>query len=163
MDRTAERRQGVETVARPAPGRVPRHVALVLGGEEAWEGLGSLPADEIHRVSRRVLVPLLEFAGGVGVEAVTLVVPFTGERGPRRSAEALLGPLVATAEGEVPAAEAGDRGKCRPSVRAALDHSGRGEVVGAVRGLLAAGVGAGRSTRPPSRATCPPPKPPRST
>jgi undecaprenyl diphosphate synthase len=89
--------------------KTPRHVAIIMDGNGRWAKARWLPRTAGHRAGVAVLVPLLETAGEVGVEAVTLYAFSTEnwER-PETEVDSLMGLFLETAKGKVP--ELNERG-----------------------------------------------------
>ncbi len=89
--------------------KTPRHVAIIMDGNGRWAKARWLPRTAGHRAGVAVLVPLLEAAGEVGVEAVTLYAFSTEnwER-PETEVDSLMGLFLETAKGKVP--ELNERG-----------------------------------------------------
>ncbi len=148
--------------------RTPRHVAVIMDGNGRWAKARWLPRAAGHRAGVRVLTPLLETAGELGVETLTLYA-FSTENWARPETEVstLMSLFLETAKGKVP--ELNERGarlrflgrreKLPESVQAAireaealtaandkldvyvaLNYGGRSEIVDAARRMISAGL-----------------------
>ncbi|MDX2132415.1 MAG: polyprenyl diphosphate synthase [Planctomycetota bacterium] len=54
------------------PARIPRHVAIIMDGNGRWAAARGLPREFGHRAGAKVVREVVEHAGNVGVEVVTL-------------------------------------------------------------------------------------------
>ena len=148
--------------------KVPRHVAIIMDGNGRWAKAHWLPRSAGHRAGVEVLTPLLEAAGELGVEAITLYA-FSTENWERPETEvaSLMELFLETAKGKVP--ELNERGArlrflgrldhLPPSVQAAieeaekltkdndklnvyiaLNYGGRAEIVDAARRMIEEGL-----------------------
>ncbi|HSL01818.1 MAG TPA: polyprenyl diphosphate synthase [Rubrobacteraceae bacterium] len=154
--------------ALPDPRRVPRHVAVIMDGNGRWAQRRWLPRAAGHRAGVAVLTPLLEVAGEVGVESLTLYAFSTENWGrPDDEVEMLMRLFLETAREKVP--ELSERGarlrfvgrredlpasvleamreaedltanNDRLDVYVALNYGGRSEIVDATRRMLADGL-----------------------
>lgn len=60
------------------PGSLPRHVALIMDGNNRWAKARGLPGTEGHRAGERALRDLVEFAAKANIEVLT-VFAFSSE------------------------------------------------------------------------------------
>ncbi len=165
---TAEPRALAEVIAGVDPRRVPRHVAIIMDGNGRWAQRRWLPRAAGHKAGVAVLTPLLEVAGQVGVESLTLYA-FSTENWARQDDEVdtLMRLFLETAREKVP--ELNERGarlrflgrrealpesvlgamreaegltahNDRLDVYVALNYGGRSEIVDAARRMLADGL-----------------------
>jgi undecaprenyl diphosphate synthase len=147
---------------------MPRHVAIIMDGNGRWAKARWLPRAAGHRAGVAVLTPLLETAGELGVEAVTLYA-FSTENWERPEAEvdSLMTLFLEVAKDKIP--ELNERGvrlrflgrreRLPKDVRAAieeaeeltgnndklqvyvaLNYGGRAEIVDAARRMMESGV-----------------------
>jgi undecaprenyl diphosphate synthase len=150
------------------PRRVPRHVAIIMDGNGRWAKRRWLPRAAGHRAGVSVLTPLLETAGRLGIEAITLYA-FSTENWIRPESEVrtLMELFLETARGKVPElkekgarlrfvgrrdrlpeavcgaireAEVLTRYNDRLDVYIALNYGGRSEIVDAARRIIADGL-----------------------
>jgi undecaprenyl diphosphate synthase len=150
------------------PRRTPRHVAIIMDGNGRWAKARWLPRAAGHRAGVQVLTPLLETAGELGVETLTLYA-FSTENWTRPESEisTLMSLFLETARGKVP--ELNDRGarlrflgrrerlpkpvqgaireaealtadNDKLDVYVALNYGGRSEIVDAARHMISAGL-----------------------
>jgi len=150
------------------PRRTPRHVAIIMDGNGRWAKARWLPRAAGHRAGVQVLTPLLETAGELGVEVLTLYA-FSTENWTRPETEVstLMSLFLETARGKVP--ELNERGarlrfvgrrehlpeSVRSAIREAealtaandkldvyiaLNYGGRSEIVDAARRMISAGL-----------------------
>ncbi|MEJ7631007.1 MAG: polyprenyl diphosphate synthase [Rubrobacteraceae bacterium] len=148
--------------------RTPRHVAIIMDGNGRWARARWLPRAAGHRAGVQVLTPLLETAGELGVETLTLYA-FSTENWTRPETEVstLMSLFLETARGKVPDLNergarlrfVGRRENLPESVRAAireaemltaandkldvyiaLNYGGRSEIVDAARRMISAGL-----------------------
>ncbi len=148
--------------------KTPRHVAIIMDGNGRWARARWLPRAAGHRAGVAVLTPLLETAGELGVEALTLYAFSTEnwER-PETEVDSLMELFLETAKGKVP--ELNERGarlrflgrrerlpeavrssivqaeeltknNDRLDVYVALNYGGRAEIVDAARRMMEDGV-----------------------
>ena len=89
--------------------KTPRHVAVIMDGNGRWAKARWLPRSAGHRAGVAVLPPLLEAAGEVGVEALTLYA-FSTENWarPEPEVDSLMDLFLETAKGKIP--ELNERG-----------------------------------------------------
>ena len=89
--------------------KTPRHVAVIMDGNGRWAKDRRLPRIAGHHAGVEVLAPILEAAGELGVETVTLYA-FSTENWERPETEvnSLMDLFLQTAKGKVP--ELNDRG-----------------------------------------------------
>lgn len=163
-----ERVFGVPARSEGGRGAVPRHVAIIMDGNGRWAKRRLLPRTAGHRAGVTVLTPLLETAGRMGVEFLTLYA-FSTENWIRPESEVntLMELFLETARSKVP--ELNERGArlrfmgrreklpaavCeaieeaerltahndRLNVYIALNYGGRSEIVDAARRIVADGV-----------------------
>jgi undecaprenyl diphosphate synthase len=147
---------------------LPRHVAIIMDGNGRWAKARWLPRAAGHRAGVSVLTPLLEAAGEVGVEALTLYAFSTEnwER-PETEVDSLMTLFLETAKGKVPElnergarlrflgrrghlteavqtaigeAEELTRENDRLHVYIALNYGGRAEIVDAARRMMEDGL-----------------------
>ena len=150
------------------PRRTPRHVAVIMDGNGRWAKARWLPRAAGHRAGVQVLTPLLETAGELGVETLTLYA-FSTENWTRPETEVstLMSLFLETARGKVPElnergarlrfvgrrehlpesvqnamreAEALTEDNDRLDVYIALNYGGRSEIVDAARRMISAGL-----------------------
>lgn len=147
---------------------MPRHVAIIMDGNGRWARARWLPRAAGHRAGVAVLTPLLEAAGEVGVEALTLYAFSTENWGrPETEVDSLMALFLETAKGKVPELDergarlrfVGRREHLSEGVRAAmseaeeltrkndrldvyiaLNYGGRGEIVDAARRMMEDGL-----------------------
>ena len=148
--------------------KVPRHVAIIMDGNGRWAKKRWLPRAAGHRAGVSVLTPLLETAGEVGVETLTLYA-FSTENWarPETEVDSLMSLFLETARDKVPEltergarlhflgrrehlpggvraameeAEALTRGNDKLDVYVALNYGGRGEIVDAARRMMRDGL-----------------------
>ncbi|HEX2098792.1 MAG TPA: polyprenyl diphosphate synthase [Rubrobacteraceae bacterium] len=148
--------------------KLPRHVALIMDGNGRWAKARWLPRAAGHRAGVTVLTPLLETAGELGVEALTLYA-FSTENWARPETEvnSLMTLFLETAKGKVPElnergarlrflgrrrhlpeavrsaieeAERLTRDNGRLDVYVALNYGGRAEIVDAARDMIEDGL-----------------------
>ena len=147
---------------------LPRHVAIIMDGNGRWAKARWLPRAAGHRAGVAVLTPLLEAAGELGVEALTLYAFSTENWGrPEREVDSLMTLFLETAKGKVPELNErgvrlrflGRRGHLPEAVRTAieeaenltrtndklqvyiaLNYGGRAEIVDAVRRMMEDGL-----------------------
>jgi undecaprenyl diphosphate synthase len=147
---------------------LPRHVAIIMDGNGRWAKARWLPRVAGHRAGVAVLTPLLEAAGELGVEALTLYAFSTENWGrPETEVDSLMALFLETAKGKVPELNErgarlhflGRRGHLPEAVRAAIDeaeeltrgndrlhvyvalnYGGRAEIVDAVRCMIEDGL-----------------------
>jgi undecaprenyl diphosphate synthase len=147
---------------------VPRHVAIIMDGNGRWAKAHWLPRAAGHRAGVAVLTPLLEAAGELGVEALTLYAFSTENWGrPENEVNSLMNLFLETAKGKVP--ELNERGArlrflgrrkhlpepVQTSIReaeeltrhndkldvyVALNYGGRAEIVDAARRMMEDGL-----------------------
>ena len=146
----------------------PRHVAIIMDGNGRWAKARWLPRVAGHRAGVAVLTPLLETAGELGVEALTLYA-FSTENWERPEAEvdSLMALFLEAAKDKVPElnergaqlrflgrrrhlpedvqaaieeAEGLTRDNDRLQVYVALNYGGRAEIVDAARRMMESGV-----------------------
>ena len=81
---------------------MPRHVAVIMDGNGRWAKARWLPRTAGHRAGVAVLTPLLEVAGELGVEVLTLYA-FSTENWarPETEVDSLMGLFLETAKGKV--------------------------------------------------------------
>ena len=150
------------------PRQVPRHVAVIMDGNGRWAQRRWLPRAAGHRAGVAVLTPLLEVAGEVGVESLTLYAFSTENWGrPDDEVDTLMRLFLETAREKVP--ELSERGarlrfvgrrealpvsvleamreaedltahNDRLNVYVALNYGGRSEIVDAARRMLTDGL-----------------------
>jgi len=141
-----------------------------MDGNGRWAKARWLPRAAGHRAGVEVLPPLLEVAGELGVEALTLYAFSTENWGrPETEVDSLMSLFLETAKGKVPELNErgarlrflGRRGHLPEAVRAAieeaqeltkdndkldvyvaLNYGGRAEIVDAARRMIADGLGA---------------------
>ena len=150
------------------PRRTPRHVAVIMDGNGRWAKARWLPRAAGHRAGVQVLTPLLETAGELGVETLTLYA-FSTENWARPETEVstLMSLFLETARGKVPdlnergarlrflgrrerlpesvqgairEAEALTADNDKLDVYVALNYGGRSEIVDAARRMISAGL-----------------------
>ncbi|MGI8860514.1 MAG: polyprenyl diphosphate synthase [Rubrobacteraceae bacterium] len=150
------------------PRRTPRHVAIIMDGNGRWAKARWLPRAAGHRAGVQVLTPLLETAGELGVETLTLYA-FSTENWtrPENEVSTLMSLFLETARGKVPELNergarlrfVGRREHLPESVRSAiqeaealtasndsldvyiaLNYGGRSEIVDAARRMISAGL-----------------------
>jgi undecaprenyl diphosphate synthase len=82
---------------------LPRHVAIIMDGNGRWARARWLPRSAGHRAGVEVLTPLLEAAGELGVENLSLYA-FSTENWERPEAEvsSLMALFLQTARGKAP-------------------------------------------------------------
>jgi undecaprenyl diphosphate synthase len=147
---------------------LPRHVAIIMDGNGRWAKARWLPRAAGHRAGVEVLTPLLESAGELGVEVLTLYAFSTENWGrPETEVDSLMTLFLETAKGKVPElnergarlqflgrrehlpeavrtameeAEELTRGNDRLHVYVALNYGGRAEIVDAVRCMMKDGL-----------------------
>jgi undecaprenyl diphosphate synthase len=148
--------------------KMPRHVAVIMDGNGRWAKARWLPRTAGHRAGVAVLTPLLEAAGEVGVEALTLYA-FSTENWtrPETEVDSLMDLFLETAKGKVPELNErgarlrflGRRGHLPGAVRraieeaeeltkdndlldvyVALNYGGRAEIVDAARHMIEDGL-----------------------
>jgi undecaprenyl diphosphate synthase len=147
---------------------LPRHVAIIMDGNGRWAKARWLPRAAGHRAGVAVLTPLLEAAGELGVEALTLYAFSTENWGrPETEVDSLMTLFLETAKGKVPELNErgarlrfmGRRGHLPEAVRTAieeaenltrtndklqvyiaLNYGGRAEIVDAVRRMMEDGL-----------------------
>jgi undecaprenyl diphosphate synthase len=148
--------------------KLPRHVALIMDGNGRWAKARWLPRAAGHRAGVTVLTPLLETAGELGVEALTLYA-FSTENWarPETEVDSLMALFLETAKGKVPELNErgarlrflGRRGHLPQAVRSAieeaekltkdndkldvyvaLNYGGRAEIVDAARRMIEDGL-----------------------
>jgi undecaprenyl diphosphate synthase len=147
---------------------LPRHVAIIMDGNGRWAKARWLPRAAGHRAGVSVLTPLLEAAGEVGVEALTLYAFSTENWGrPETEVDSLMTLFLETAKGKVPElnergarlrflgrrghlteavqtaigeAEELTRENDRLHVYIALNYGGRAEIVDAARRMMEDGL-----------------------
>ena len=147
---------------------LPRHVAIIMDGNGRWAEARWLPRAAGHRAGVAVLTPLLEAAGELGVEALTLYAFSTENWGrPETEVDSLMTLFLETAKGKVPELNErgarlrflGRRGHLPEAVRTAieeaenltrtndklqvyvaLNYGGRAEIVDAVRRMMEDGL-----------------------
>jgi undecaprenyl diphosphate synthase len=147
---------------------LPRHVAIIMDGNGRWAKARWLPRAAGHRAGVAVLTPLLEAAGELGVEVLTLYAFSTENWGrPETEVDSLMTLFLETAKGKVPElnergarlhflgrrehlpeavraamgkAEELTRGNDRLHVYVALNYGGRAEIVDAVRCMMKDGL-----------------------
>ena len=148
--------------------KLPRHVALIMDGNGRWAKARWLPRAAGHRAGVTVLTPLLETAGELGVEALTLYA-FSTENWsrPETEVDSLMALFLETAKGKVP--ELNERGarlrflgrrvhlpqavrsaieeaekltkdNDKLDVYVALNYGGRAEIVDAARRMIEDGL-----------------------
>jgi undecaprenyl diphosphate synthase len=148
--------------------KTPRHVAVIMDGNGRWARARWLPRVAGHRAGVAVLTPLLEAAGELGVEVLTLYA-FSTENWERPETEvsSLMSLFLETAKGKVP--ELNERGArlcflgrrerlpsaVRKSIEeaeeltkdndeldvyVALNYGGRAEIVDAARRMMEDGI-----------------------
>ena len=148
--------------------KTPRHVAVIMDGNGRWAKDRRLPRIAGHRAGVEVLAPILEAAGELGVETVTLYAFSTENWGrPETEVHSLMDLFLQTAKGKVP--ELNERGarlrflgrreRLPEEVRAAieeaeeltknndkldvyvaLNYGGRAEIVDAARRMIEDGL-----------------------
>ena len=139
----------------------PRHVAIIMDGNGRWAKARWLPRVAGHRAGVAVLTPLLETAGELGVEALTLYafstenwerpeaevdslmalfleaakdkVPELNERGAQLRFLGRRGHLPEDVQAAIEEAEGLTRDNDRLQVYVALNYGGRAEIVDAAR------------------------------
>ncbi len=147
---------------------LPRHVAIIMDGNGRWAKARWLPRAAGHRAGVSVLTPLLEAAGEVGVEALTLYafstenwgrpeteidshmtlfletakgkVPELNERGARLRFLGRRGHLTEAVQTAIGGAEELTRENDRLHVYIALNYGGRAEIVDAARRMMEDGL-----------------------
>jgi undecaprenyl diphosphate synthase len=147
---------------------LPRHVAIIMDGNGRWAKARWLPRAAGHRAGVSVLTPLLEAAGEVGVDALTLYAFSTENWGrPETEVDSLMTLFLETAKGKVPElnergarlrflgrrghlteavqtaigeAEELTRENDRLHVYIALNYGGRAEIVDAARRMMEDGL-----------------------
>lgn len=67
-------------------GSVPRHVAIIMDGNNRWARARELPGAEGHRAGEQAVQAVIQFCAGQGVEVVTLFA-FSSENWRRPEAE----------------------------------------------------------------------------
>ena len=147
---------------------MPRHVAIIMDGNGRWAKAHWLPRAAGHRAGVAVLTPLLEAAGELGVEALTLYAFSTENWGrPENEVNSLMKLFLETAKEKVP--ELNERGAqlrflgrrkhlpepVQTSIReaeeltrhndkldvyVALNYGGRAEIVDAARRMMEDGL-----------------------
>lgn len=120
------------------PGRIPRHVAVIMDGNGRWARERGFPRSFGHRNGVRAVREVVEECGRLGVEALTLY-SFSSEnwKRPREEIEALMTLCTAYAEGErerlvqenVRVRVIGEREGMPPEVLEALDGLTRATAV----------------------------------
>ena len=155
---------------RPAGGASCRYLAIIMDGNGRWAARRHLPVAAGHRAGVKALRRVLEHALDLGIQEVTVFsfssenwtrpageveelmdlfvdaietqVPDLHERGARvrfvGRREGVPAPLVARIE----AAERLTAGNSKMTLFIAFNYGGRGELVDAVRGVLASGASA---------------------
>ncbi len=147
---------------------MPRHVAIIMDGNGRWAKARWLPRAAGHRAGVSVLAPLLEAAGEIGVEALTLYA-FSTENWarPETEVDSLMSLFLETAKDKVPElnergarlrflgrrehlpedvraamdeAEELTRNNDKLDVYVALNYGGRGEIVDAARRMISDGL-----------------------
>lgn len=148
--------------------RLPRHVAIIMDGNGRWAQRRWLPRAAGHRAGVSVLTPLIEKAGQIGVEALTLYAFSTENwKRPEDEVSGLMSLFLETARAKVPElkergarlrflgrherlpdkiraaileAEALTAGNDRIVVNVALNYGGRSEIVDATRRMISDGL-----------------------
>ena len=147
---------------------MPRHVAIIMDGNGRWAKARWLPRIAGHRAGVAVLTPLLETAGELGVEALTLYAFSTEnwER-PEDEVDSLMALFLEAAKDKVPElnergarlrflgrrkhlpkdvrtaieeAEGLTKGNDKLQVYIALNYGGRAEIVDAARRMMESGI-----------------------
>ena len=155
-------------LTRVEEGRTPHHVAVIMDGNGRWAQRRRLPRDAGHRAGVEVLTPLLETAGRVGVQTLTLYA-FSTENWtrPEDEVDTLMELFLETARDKVPElnargarlrflgrrehlpssvfeamreAEALTASNDKLDVYVALNYGGRSEIVDAARRIVADGL-----------------------
>jgi undecaprenyl diphosphate synthase len=148
--------------------KVPRHVAMIMDGNGRWAKSRWLPRSAGHQAGVEVLTPILEAAGELGVQTLTLYA-FSTENWERPETEVdyLMDLFLETAKGKVPVlnergarlhflgrrerlpgkvlaaieeAEALTEQNDKLDVYIALNYGGRAEIVDAARRMIEDGV-----------------------
>ena len=149
-------------------GPLPRHVAIVMDGNRRWARLHGVSEGEGHARGVDAIRPIVERAGDVGVEALSIFA-FSRENWQRRpeEVETLFGLMEAAIRRETPdligqgvrvrvlgrlhelpettrksieESLAATAGGNRLALNIAFNYSGHSEIVDAVRGALADGL-----------------------
>lgn len=147
------------------PGRIPRHIAIIMDGNGRWAGRRGLPRMVGHRYGAEAVRRVVERCGRLGVEVLTLY-SFSLEnwKRPRAEVEALMGlcveylgqereqlvrenmrmRVIGRREGlpaevvrAIEETEEATRGATGPTLCLAINYSGRAEIVDAARRLAA--------------------------
>jgi undecaprenyl diphosphate synthase len=147
---------------------LPRHVAIVMDGNRRWARLHGVSEGEGHSAGVDAIRPIVERAGDVGVEALSIFA-FSRENWQRRTDEVqtlfalmeaairretpdlvrqgvrvrILGrldELPETTRSSILEAIAATDGGTRLALNIAFNYSGHSEIVDAVRGALADGL-----------------------
>ena len=155
---------------RPAGGASCRYLAIIMDGNGRWAARRHLPVAAGHRAGVKALRRVLEHALDLGIEEVT-VFSFSSENWTRPAGEVeeLMDLFVDAIETQVPdlhergarvrfvgrregvppalvarieAAERLTAGNAKMTLFIAFNYGGRGEIVDAVRGVLASGASA---------------------
>lgn len=89
--------------ARPEPGSIPAHVAIIMDGNGRWAEARGLSRSEGHRMGLKATRRAVEFFANQGVRALTLFA-FSSEnwQRPRAEVEALFDLFVSAIEEELP-------------------------------------------------------------
>jgi len=83
------------------PGRLPRHIAIIMDGNGRWAAARGFPREFGHRNGARAVRDIVEECGTLGIEVVTLY-SFSLEnwKRPKAEVDALMGLCLAYLEGE---------------------------------------------------------------
>lgn len=147
---------------------MPRHVAIIMDGNGRWAKRRWLPRAAGHRAGVSVLEPLIDTAGRLGIEALTLYAFSTENwRRPDDEVSTLMSLFLETARAKVPELDkkgarlrfVGRRENLPERVRKAmleaeeltahndrlhvyiaLNYGGRGEIIDAARRIVADGL-----------------------
>jgi undecaprenyl diphosphate synthase len=153
------------------PARIPRHVAIIMDGNGRWAGQRGFPRSFGHRNGARSVRAVVEEAGRLGIEVLTLYsFSLDNWKRPREEVEELMRLCLAYLEGErgalmreqirfrvigrreglprpvvaaIEEVEAATRGGRRGTLCLAINYGSRAEIVDAARSL-AADAAAGR-------------------
>jgi undecaprenyl diphosphate synthase len=118
----------------PAPGRTPRHVAVIMDGNGRWAARRALPRHLGHRAGARAVRELVESCVRRGIEALTLFA-FSSENWarPQEEVSRLMELFVESIDREVPELDQngvrlrfiGERGQLRPTMQERLADAER--------------------------------------
>lgn len=157
------------------PGRLPRHIAVIMDGNGRWARRRNLPRAEGHRAGAESVRVVVEACARMGIQALTLYA-FSAENWKRPASEVgtlwrllqiylqkelrtlqegnirltpigRLGALPETVQAELRAAEEATRDNTGLRVFLALNYGGRGEIVDAVNSIVEEAKRAGRLSK----------------